>query len=140
VLQQTGRGREDEVGRRRADDDEFDLADVDASGVEGRAGRALSKVGRGLAFRGDMALADAGAAVDPFVGRVDELFQVRVGQDLLRQIAAGACDTGMNQSGFPLNRSTAPRPGGSGGVACKRIPALARRNYMSTIPAGVRPE
>jgi hypothetical protein len=101
MLQQTGGGRENEVGRGRADDDEFDLADVDASGIEGRARSALGEVGRGLAFRGDVALADAGAGVDPFVGRVDELLQLRVGQDLLRQIAAGACDTGMNQSGFP---------------------------------------
>jgi hypothetical protein len=140
VLQQTGGGRKNQVGRCRADNDEFDLANVDPGGIEGRAGRALGEVGRGLAFRGDMALADAGAAVDPFVGCVDELFQVRVGQDLLRQITAGACDTGMNQSGFPLNRSTSPALCGSGGVACKRIPALARRNYMSTIPADRRPE
>jgi hypothetical protein len=38
------------------------------------------------------ALADAGARGDPLVGGIDDLLEIGVGDDLLRQIAAGAGD------------------------------------------------
>jgi len=50
----------------------------------------LGEIGRRLAFRGDMPLADSGAAADPFIARIHEFLEIRVGQYLLRQIAAGA--------------------------------------------------
>jgi len=50
------------------------------------------EVARGLAVRGAAALADAGARGDPLVARVDELLEIGVGDDLFRQVAAGAGD------------------------------------------------
>jgi hypothetical protein len=45
-----------------------------------------------LAVGGAAALADAGARGDPLVGGVDELLEIGVGDDLFRQVAAGAGD------------------------------------------------
>ena len=42
----------------------------------------------------DMALADAGALADPFVGGVDALGEIVVGDDVVRQIRAAADDAG----------------------------------------------
>jgi hypothetical protein len=50
------------------------------------------KIAGRLAVGGAAALADAGARGDPLVGGVDELFEIGVGDDLLRQVAAGAGD------------------------------------------------
>jgi hypothetical protein len=50
------------------------------------------QVARGFPVRGPAPLADAGARGDPLVGGVDELFQIGVGDDLFRQVAAGAGD------------------------------------------------
>jgi len=51
-----------------------------------------SEIAGGLAVGGAAALADAGARGDPFVGGVDELFEIGVGDDFFRQVAAGAGD------------------------------------------------
>ena len=48
------------------------------------------EIGRHLAVRGDVTLADAGALHDPFVGGVDGRGEVRVAEGALRQIAAAA--------------------------------------------------
>jgi hypothetical protein len=45
-----------------------------------------------FAVGGAAALTDAGARGDPFVGGVDDLLEIGVGDDLLRQVAAGAGD------------------------------------------------
>jgi hypothetical protein len=45
-----------------------------------------------LAVGGAAALADARARGDPLVRRVDGLFEIGVGDDLFRQVAAGAGD------------------------------------------------
>ena len=66
---------------------------VDAGGFQRAHGGVVGEVAGGLAFGGDVALADAGARGDPFVAGIDELRQVVVGQHLFRQIAAGAGDT-----------------------------------------------
>jgi len=50
------------------------------------------KIARGLAIGRAAALTDASARRDPFVGRFDDLFEIGVGDDLFRQIAAGAGD------------------------------------------------
>ena len=52
----------------------------------------LNAADGGLAFGGDVALADTGARGDPFVAGIDDLGQLVVGQALLGQVAAGACD------------------------------------------------
>src|SRR5690606_2048067 len=89
---QAGGGREDEIGRGRADDDQLDLGGFDTRGFQRAHGGMEGQVPGGLALGGDVALADAGARRDPFVGRVDELREVVVGQDLGRQVAAGPCN------------------------------------------------
>jgi hypothetical protein len=50
------------------------------------------KIARGLAVGGAAALADARARGDPLVGGLDDLFEVGVGDDFFRQVAAGAGD------------------------------------------------
>jgi hypothetical protein len=54
--------------------------------------RVEREVARGLAVRGAAALADARARGDPLVAGVDELLEIGVGDDLFRQVAAGAGD------------------------------------------------
>jgi len=67
------------------------------------------EVAGGLAFGGDVPLADAGARGDPFVAGFDELLEVRVGQDLFRQLAAGPGDARVSGLGHPLPRLAADR-------------------------------
>jgi hypothetical protein len=55
-------------------------------------GRIEGQVAGGLAVGGAAALADAGARGNPFVGGVDDFFEIGVGDDLFRQVAAGAGD------------------------------------------------
>ena len=56
------------------------------SGVgERRARRRRAERRGGLALAGDIALRDAGALHDPFVGGVDALFQLGIGHATLRQ-------------------------------------------------------
>jgi len=55
-------------------------------------GRIEGQIAGGFAIGGAAALADAGARRDPFVAGVDELFEVGVGDDFFRQVAAGAGD------------------------------------------------
>jgi hypothetical protein len=50
------------------------------------------EVARGLAIGGAAALTDARARRDPLVRRFNDLFEIGVGDDLFRQIAAGAGD------------------------------------------------
>src|SRR4051812_37752 len=57
---------------------------------ERRARGFHTQVGGEFACGRDMALTDAGALHDPFVGCVDGFRKIRVGKDALRQIAATA--------------------------------------------------
>jgi hypothetical protein len=92
MLQEARGGRKDEVGRRRAEHDEIDLARLDAGGFK-RVRRGIEReITRGLAIGRATALADARARRDPLVRRFDDLFEIGVGDDLFRQIAAGAGD------------------------------------------------
>jgi hypothetical protein len=50
------------------------------------------EITRGLAVGRAAALTDARARSDPFVRRFDDLLEIGVGDDLFRQIAAGAGD------------------------------------------------
>jgi len=54
--------------------------------------RVERQIARGLAVGRAAALADARARGDPLVGRFDELLEIGVGDDFLRQVAAGAGD------------------------------------------------
>ena len=88
LLDQAGGRRKDDVGRGGADDDQVDFSGIDTCSLK-RAQRGLvAKITGGFAFGGDMTLADAGAAVDPFVGGIDDLGQIIVGQHFFRQVTA----------------------------------------------------
>jgi len=50
------------------------------------------EIARGLAVRRAPALADARARRDPLVGGFDDFFEIGVGDDFFRQVAAGAGD------------------------------------------------
>jgi hypothetical protein len=54
--------------------------------------RVEREIARRFAVGGAAALADARARGDPLVGRFDELLEIGVGDDFLRQVAAGAGD------------------------------------------------
>ena len=64
-------GRKSVVGRRGRQHDQVDRLGVDAGIGERGLGRLDRQVGGQLAVGGDMALANAGALHDPFVGGVD---------------------------------------------------------------------
>ena len=79
-----------------AADDHVEFAGVDAGiGQRGARGR-QRQVGGLFAVACDMALADAGALADPFVGRIHLLGQIVIGDDVVRQIGAAADDAGAD--------------------------------------------
>ncbi len=92
MLQQAGGGREDDVGRGRAQHQQVDFGSIDAGGFERARGGLESQVPGGLSRQRDVALAYAGAFADPFVAGLDLLFQIGVGDDVVRQVAAGSDD------------------------------------------------
>jgi hypothetical protein len=54
-----------------------------------------------FAVGGAAPLADAGPRGDPLVGRVDDFLEIGVGDDLFRQVAAGAGDARVDQKVLP---------------------------------------
>ncbi|MNY35525.1 hypothetical protein D3C86_1699350 [compost metagenome] len=67
VLNIDGRRRKRVVGRRRGQNDQIEICGRQAGIVERRACGGLAERRRGLAFAGDVTLADAGALHDPLV-------------------------------------------------------------------------
>jgi hypothetical protein len=91
-LEQTGRGRKDYVGRRCPEDNQVDLGRADARGFEGTSGCVKRKITGRLAVGSLAALAYPRARANPLVTGLDELLEILIGNDLFRQIAAGARD------------------------------------------------
>ncbi len=111
-----GRGRrEGIVGRGGGNDDEVDVVGRHTRICQSFARGGHGKVRGELAFGRDMALLDADALLDPFVGRVDGARQFLIGDDSCRQVAADTADDGT-QSGHADVASV--WLGGSGGAAC----------------------
>jgi hypothetical protein len=54
--------------------------------------RVERQIAGGFTVGGATALADARARRDPLVGRIDGFFEIGVGDDFFRQVAAGAGD------------------------------------------------
>src|SRR5690606_3356420 len=92
MLEQTGRRRENDVRRRRADDQQVNVGSGNASRFEGAGCRMKCEIAGGLAIRRLAPLADSRARAYPFVSGLDELLELLVGDDLFRQIAARARD------------------------------------------------
>ena len=60
---------------------DVELARIDAGIRQRRARRRQREIGGLLAVRDDAALADAGALADPFVGGIDALGEIVIGDD-----------------------------------------------------------
>src|SRR5215472_11726905 len=89
-LHRDSRGREGLVGRRGRQHDKVDRLCLDTRIGERRPRRMEGKVGRKLAWRGNMALANPGALDNPFVSRRDRTRQFIVADDARWKIAAAA--------------------------------------------------
>ncbi len=86
------RRRKGVVGRRGGEHDQVDVGGIEARVGERRARGVQADVGRELAGRRYVALADAGALHDPLVGSIDHARQLVIGEDPLRQVAAATHD------------------------------------------------
>ena len=93
------------------------IRSIDCASTWALASAALRRldgeIGRHLAVRRDMALADAGALHDPFVGGVDAGRELLVGEDALRQIAAASENDRTqhaHEAAPPMARSAALTP------------------------------
>ncbi|MNH90560.1 hypothetical protein D3C73_431020 [compost metagenome] len=85
ALDVDSRCRERVVRRRGRNQDEIDVVRCQAGIVERCACSLLSERGRGFAFASDITLRDAGALDDPFVGRIDDVFQLTIGHYPFRE-------------------------------------------------------
>src|SRR5262249_59396426 len=116
-LHRDGARRKGVVRRRGCDHDEIDRGRLDMRRSERGARRLDGELGRGLARRRDAALADAGALDDPLVRGLDLPGQLRIAEDVLRQVAA---DAEHDRTGDAHDAAPATR-GGAGGGPCMRL-------------------
>src|SRR5690606_340971 len=86
---------EDHVRRGGAHDDEVDVRGLYAGGCHGGPGCLLGQVRGGLPFGSDVPALDAGPGADPLVGGIHHGFQLRVVEDALGQVPAGAGNAGI---------------------------------------------
>ena len=109
------------IRRAGRDDHQIKLRGFD-SGVTKRGARgAFGQIGRRLVRRGDAALGDTGARANPFIVGFDDLRQLVVGDDALRQKRADAGNArrmqrvgiGNHDSGFTLRREYSQGPTGT---------------------------
>ena len=115
-------------GRHRRDDDQVDRGSVDARIGQGgdRGGR--RDVGERLLLGRKAPLADAGALDDPLVRRVDELLEILVREDTVRDVDAEAGDADPPAVGRADHddRSTAkvrvPRTASSPSTVARALP------------------
>jgi hypothetical protein len=81
------------VWRGRGNDDQIDVAGIDI-GCGNGALRGLDREVTGeFAFCRNVPLTYAGPGDDPLIRGIHHFFQVGVGQDFLRQVATGSCNT-----------------------------------------------
>ena len=93
TLQQAGRAGEYLVGRRGSHDDQIDVRMSNTGSIDRLQGGLLGKVESELPLGRDMTLPDTGTLRYPGISRINCLFQFRIGDDPLRQIATGSNDT-----------------------------------------------
>ena len=91
VLQHASHARQDGVRRHGGHQNEVQILGPDPRGFQRFFPGFIGKVGRGLALFRDPALLDARAFGDPAVARVNELFQILVGDDLFRGERTRSC-------------------------------------------------
>jgi hypothetical protein len=87
-----------------------------------------------------VALGDTGARADPLVARVDDLFEVGIGQHFLGKRAAGTDDAGVFQNRIPNETEDSPRrherPGAGKTVCHKCKTARCRAACVVIVPRG----
>lgn len=88
--------REVMIGGEGGGDDEIDVGRRAPGVLEGRLGRLQAQGHASDAVLGVAAGPDTGALDDPIVRRVHDFFQVEVGDDLGREVAAGSGDDRSN--------------------------------------------
>ena len=96
VLHQAGGGGEEHVRRDGGDDDGLDFAGLDAAFGEAAFGGFDGHVAGGHALLYQVALADADAAVDPFVGGLDHFFEIVVGEQAGWNVGSQSADLGAS--------------------------------------------
>ncbi len=92
VLDVTGGGGEGSIRRAGGDDDQIDRLGIDAAQLHGLERRCCAHVGGEFVRFGQPSFADAGAAHDPVVRRLNHLFEVGVGKHARGQIGPGGDD------------------------------------------------
>ena len=92
LLHEASHVREDQIRRRGADEHEVDVGGREPGVLDRREPRFVREVARRFVVGRDVPVLDAGPRANPFVGGIDHLLEIEVGQNLLRQILAGADD------------------------------------------------
>ncbi len=98
------------VRGRRGDHNQLNFAGIDTCRIERAFGCFLRQVAGQLAFRSDMTLTNAGAFNDPLAGGFDPFFELGIGQNARRQIAASARDAGIDSGHGRCNLRQANSP------------------------------
>ena len=80
------RRRKGFIGGRRPEDDNVDFRASDAGPRKRLHGRVGGEIRRHLTVRGDVALADSGPLDNPFIGSLDDLGEIVVGQNLFGKV------------------------------------------------------
>ena len=99
VLHQAGRRRIHHVRRHRAHHDQVHFLQIEGMRLEQILHRRDRQIAGRHALVDEMALADPDPLHDPFVGGVDHLLQVGVGENARRQIGAKRADFGADRFG-----------------------------------------
>ena len=91
MLYQAGRAGKYFIGGGGRHDNQVNVAGLNTRRFDGFSSGCFGQVCGKLTFCCDVAFADTGSAVNPFIRGIDHFLQIMVGQAFLRQVAAGAC-------------------------------------------------
>ena len=109
VLDQTGGAREKHVGRGGCNDDELDVFWSQTRLLNSGERGLLREVGCRRARVDDMPLSDARTLEDPFVGCVDQLLKVGVGQHPRRNIGRKRRDARLPHGALSIQATAMSR-------------------------------
>ena len=100
-LQDTGATGEHLVRRGGGKNNQINIGGLNAGGLNGVQGRLFSKIYRALSGQGNMPLFDTSAFADPLIRGLHLLFQVAIGNDVIRQIGTGSGNACKGHGQFP---------------------------------------
>ena len=101
VLKNARSAWKDHVGRASGDNDEIDFVPVDACRSNGALACLEREIAGHLFVGGNMALANAGAAHDPFVAGIDDFLQITIREHFVREVTPGAYDARIIHAALP---------------------------------------